>query len=124
VFEILSPGNTQPEMVRKLQFYDRYGVEEYYIYNPNHHQFTGFTRQGNVLTAIDPIHNWVSPRLGIQFEITAETLEIYTPNGERFRSALETAEQLSQEREQVRLERERAEKLAAQLRALGIEPEA
>ncbi|BBH41379.1 hypothetical protein myaer102_39900 [Microcystis viridis NIES-102] len=32
VFEILSPGNTQTEMTRKLLFYDRYGVEEYYIY--------------------------------------------------------------------------------------------
>jgi Uma2 family endonuclease len=35
VFEILSPGNTQTEMTRKLLFYDRYGVEEYYIYNPD-----------------------------------------------------------------------------------------
>jgi Uma2 family endonuclease len=30
VFEILSPGNTQTEMNKKLLFYDRYGVEEYY----------------------------------------------------------------------------------------------
>ena len=28
VFEILSPGNTQEEMDKKLLFYDRYGVEE------------------------------------------------------------------------------------------------
>lgn len=30
VFEILSPSNTQTEMEKKLLFYDRYGVEEYY----------------------------------------------------------------------------------------------
>jgi Uma2 family endonuclease len=32
VFEILSPSNRLKEMTKKLQFYDRYGVEEYYIY--------------------------------------------------------------------------------------------
>ena len=31
VFEILSPGNTEGEMDRKLQTYARCGVEEYYI---------------------------------------------------------------------------------------------
>ena len=35
VFEILSPGNTQAEMNRKLLFYEHHGVEEYYIYDPN-----------------------------------------------------------------------------------------
>jgi Uma2 family endonuclease len=34
VFEILSPSNTQDEMDRKLLFYERYAVEEYYIYDP------------------------------------------------------------------------------------------
>ena len=31
VFEILSPGNNNTEMLRKLFFYQNYGVEEYYI---------------------------------------------------------------------------------------------
>ncbi|AFZ16249.1 hypothetical protein Mic7113_0323 [Allocoleopsis franciscana PCC 7113] len=31
VFEIRSPSNSQIEMDKKLLFYDRYGVEEYYI---------------------------------------------------------------------------------------------
>ena len=31
VFEILSPGNTTAEMAEKLRFYERYGVEEYYL---------------------------------------------------------------------------------------------
>ncbi len=34
VFEILSRGNKRAEMNRKLLFYDRFGVEEYYR-NPN-----------------------------------------------------------------------------------------
>ncbi len=30
-FEILSPGNRTSEMAKKLKFYERYGVEEYYL---------------------------------------------------------------------------------------------
>ncbi len=35
VFEILSPCNSPTDMDKKLLFYDRYGVEEYYIYHPD-----------------------------------------------------------------------------------------
>jgi Uma2 family endonuclease len=35
VFVILSPGNTRAETNRKLLFYDRFGVEEYYLYDPD-----------------------------------------------------------------------------------------
>src|SRR5262249_19432258 len=34
-FEVLSPGNTAKEMADKLAFYDEYGVEEYYVYDPD-----------------------------------------------------------------------------------------
>ena len=36
VFEVLSPGNRLGEMLKKLKFYERYGVEEYYMYDPDH----------------------------------------------------------------------------------------
>lgn len=44
VFEILSPGNSLKEMLKKQQFYDRYGVEECYIYNPENNELTGLQR--------------------------------------------------------------------------------
>src|SRR5262245_47547869 len=34
VFDILSPGNSFKELLRKYLFYRRYGVEEYYLYDP------------------------------------------------------------------------------------------
>jgi Uma2 family endonuclease len=34
VFEILSPSNSRHEMSKKLLFFDRYNVEEYYLYDP------------------------------------------------------------------------------------------
>jgi Uma2 family endonuclease len=45
VFEVLSPGNRAGEMARKFDFYDRFGVEEYYLYDPDEQSFTGWLRR-------------------------------------------------------------------------------
>ncbi|MBD2394956.1 Uma2 family endonuclease [Cyanobacterium aponinum FACHB-4101] len=89
VFEILSPGNTLKEMLKKQQFYDRYGVEEYYIYNPENNELTGLQRLEDSLTVIEEIKNWTSPRLGIRFVVTPETLEVYYPDGTPFLTTIE-----------------------------------
>ncbi len=65
VFEILSPGNRPDEMARKLQFYDTYSVEEYYLYDPDNVVLSGWRRVGQSLQPLPVMHNWVSPRLGI-----------------------------------------------------------
>ncbi len=59
---------------------------------------------------------WVSPQLQIRFEITADTLKIYRPNGERFLSFTE----LGQSRDQ---EHQRADRLADRLREIGVDPD-
>lgn len=89
VFEILSPGNTLKEMIKKQQFYDRYGVDEYYIYNPDRNELTGLQRSEDDLTVIEGVNDWVSPRLGIRFVVTPETLEIYYPDGSPFLTTIE-----------------------------------
>ncbi len=50
VFEILSPENSSQVMTSKLEFYDRYGVEEYYIYDPDENKLTGFQRNNKNLS--------------------------------------------------------------------------
>ena len=52
VFEILSPGNRLDEMIRKFRFYERYGVEEYYIYNPDNGDLVGWQRRDGGLEEI------------------------------------------------------------------------
>ena len=123
VFEILSPGNRVKEMTRKLKFYDRYGVEEYYIYDPDDNELEGLQRCEGNLELIEEINKWVSPRLGIQFVITEETLEIYRPDGEKFLSSLELYQQRQQASQRAEREAQRAERLAEKLRALGIDPD-
>lgn len=41
VFEILSPSNNKPEMDLKRDFYEKYGVEEYYLYDPETNNLQG-----------------------------------------------------------------------------------
>ena len=116
VFEILSPGNRRGEMERKLLFYQQYGVEEYYLYDPDQNCLEGWMRQGGMLEWIESLQDWVSPRLGIRFDPSAEPLMIYRPDGESFVSYEARSRQLE-------AERERAERFAAKLRELGVDPE-
>lgn len=69
------------------------------------------------------MEGWISPRLGIRFEIESGALQLYRPDGERFATYVELMEQREQERQCAEQEHQRAESLAARLRALGIEPE-
>ncbi len=129
VFEIRSPSNTDEEMEKKLTFYERYGVEEYYFYDPETNKLQGWLRWRNRLKEIEQIQGWVSPSLDIRFEL-GEELSIFRPDGEKFLTSIELdhqrqAEQQRAEKEHQRAEDaiQRAERLAAQLQKLGIEPE-
>ena len=96
VFEILSLSKTQPEMERKLLFYHTYGVEEYYVYNPDRIQLSGWIRsEDGLLDRIESISGWVSPRLGVRFDLGTE-LELYCPDGMPFFSFAEINQMLEQ----------------------------
>ncbi|WP_413175532.1 Uma2 family endonuclease [Anabaena azotica] len=123
VFEILSPSNSQTEMERKLIFYERYGVEEYYIYNPQNNQLTGWFRTEDGLDVISEIENWVSPRLGIKFDLSGEELQIYRPDGNKFSSYLEISQLLEQAETALAAERRKTQLLAEKLKALGVNPD-
>ena len=120
VFEILSPGNTLKEMAKKLEFYDRHGVEEYYLYDPDVFDLTGWLRLENRLRAIEEINGWISPRLGISFELTPKGLEIKYPNGEKFLSSVELNEKAQAEKQRADQGEEQIRLLRARLRELGI----
>jgi Uma2 family endonuclease len=121
VFEILSPGNTFKEMTKKLKFYDHYGVEEYYIYNPDTNELTGLERWQGELTVIEDTAHWVSPRLGIRFELTPERLQVYYSDGRPFLSTVELAAQTEQERQRAELAEAENQRLRALLAQAGIE---
>ncbi len=132
VFEILSPGNRSDELFRKFQFYEKYGVKEYYIYNPDNGDLLGWRRGDGSLRQITGMNGHVSQRLGIRFEPGEgpNNLRIIGPDGQPFRTHQELIEQAEAERrraeaehQRAEAERQRAERLAAKLRELGIEPD-
>jgi Uma2 family endonuclease len=136
VFEILSPGSTLKEMAKNFRFYEQYGVEEYYIYDPDKIDLSGWLRSPTgQLDVIDEMVGWVSPRLQIRFEPSESGLQIFRPDGQPFLTFVELealrvqaeqrAEQAQQQAEQAQQRAEqaerRAEQLAERLRALGID---
>lgn len=137
VFEVLSPNNTAREMLNKLRFYDRYDVEEYYLYDPETAELWGWQRAQGCLQSIPQMEGWVSPRLGVQLDTRSGELRLIGPGGEPLATWLEMVEKnirVTQERDTalrerdavVRerdAERERSRRLEERLRALGIDPE-
>lgn len=121
-FEILSPGNTPLEMADKLAFYDEHGVEEYYIYDPDTHALVVYQRGREALRRIWFESAYVSPRLGIRFDLAGTEMTVFHPSGRRFLSF----EELEAEREEEGKRRVAAEKRAdtAEKRASAAEQRA
>jgi hypothetical protein len=82
------------------------------------------------------MEGWISPRLGVRFTLEGLDLVLYRPDGRRFETFLELEQRAEAEhqraeiehqradeaQQRAEIERQRAERLAAQLRALGIDP--
>jgi hypothetical protein len=116
VFEVLSPANSVKEMADKLAFYDAYGVEEYYVYDPAPNALEVWLRQEGRLRRMSHLKGWVSPRLGIRFAVSGETLEIFDPLGQPFLTSVELAARLRDEAARAVQATARAEHAAAQAR--------
>ena len=132
VFEILSPGNRLADRNRKLAFYDRFGVEEFYEYDPDRGDLAGWLRDADRLRPIGEMEGWTSPRTGVKFALRDGMLELTRPDGVRFlryeellgQRELANAERQRADSEHARAESERAraDKMAAKLRELGADP--
>jgi Uma2 family endonuclease len=130
VFEVLSPGNRTGEMINKFRFYERYGVEEYYLYDPDDPELGAWRRVGQSLEQISDLPSWRSPRLGIRFDLSQGELRIFGPDGRPFMTYVELAAQRQAAEEarehaqrDAREAAARAERLAAKLRELGVDPD-
>jgi len=146
VFEVLSPSNRPAETIRKFRFYEHYGVEEYYIYNPDNGDLSGWLRGSAGLEEIEDMNGHKSPRLGVRFQPGEgpDELRIIGPDGRPFATYVELFEEREAQRERAEAECQRAEaerqraeaqyeraeaesqradRLAAKLRELGAETE-
>src|SRR5207245_5219816 len=128
VFEVLSPKNTPLEMLKKFHFYEEYGVEEYYIYDPESNSLFGYTRRADMLITVRRMNGFVSPRLGIRFDLSGPELVVRYPDGRPFlpmeeldverRKAEQQADLAKQRAEHAEQRAEHAEQRAARLAEL------
>ncbi|MBK7993330.1 MAG: Uma2 family endonuclease [Blastocatellia bacterium] len=122
VFEVLSPGNRAREMKKKLEFYEKYGVQEYYIIDPDRKKLKGYIRAGDQLSPIVQMNGWVSPKLKIKFEIKDKEIQLYRPDGKPFLDYLKMAKSIEEkelelEQEKIRTERQKARAEEGEARA-------
>ena len=96
-------------------------MEEYYLYDPEKVDFAGWQIMDGKLTIIEEIQGWVSPRLGVRFEM-AEELQIFTPTGERFLTFVELGQKLQQEKRRAEQAEARLKALEERLKSLGVDP--
>lgn len=122
VFEILSPGNRIREMFKKLDFYQRFGVQEYYVYDPYDIELMGWQRIDQHLEIIEGINDWTSPLLQIRFLVKPDTLEIYRPDGKPFMSLADTQQKLDESEQKLSEAEAQNARLSERLRELGIDP--
>ena len=111
-------------MDRKFRFYDEHGVEEYYLCDPDALVLSGWQRRLGRLKPVERVDSWVSPRLGVCFDLSDEQLVVWQPDGTRFltfleldegrREAQDAAERASRRAEQARAEAEQARRQAEQ----------
>jgi Uma2 family endonuclease len=120
VFEVGPSAFRYQKLMRKFQFYEHYGVEEYYHNDPDRTDLRAWRRVGQTLEEIPHLVGWTSPLLGIGFAVEANELQIIRPD----RPLQELMEQTKRYQQARELAEKRAERLAAQLRALGVDPEA
>jgi Uma2 family endonuclease len=128
LFEILSASNKTRKGIEamdyKFQFYEQYGVEEYYIYDPDEFTLEGWQRRGNQLMEISRMSGWVSPRLGIRFDWQPRReLVLYDPNGRQFSSFVEQGQAVEEAQQQVAQERSRTQQAQQQVEAEQLRAE-
>ena len=144
VFEVLSPGNAPREMADKRAFYDRHGVSEYYVIEPDVEVIEVFVRGAGGLQPVAFSGRHTSALLGVTFVRRGEQLVVNRPDGTPFLTFAQlitqrdkVAKQLdavvaecdtvAAERDAVAAERDaavaKAERLAQRLRDLGLDPD-
>ncbi|MCB9745944.1 MAG: Uma2 family endonuclease [Alphaproteobacteria bacterium] len=148
VFEIWSPRNTFAEHVQKLRWDERFGVQEYYTWDPDRLDLSAWHRDAEGrLEPVAIVDGLRSALLGITFHILPDgDLEIHYPDGGRFltwaehyhkcQSMADEAQAKAEARvaqaqakaDEAQAKAEAAEAhaaaLAEKLRALGLDPDA
>ena len=99
-------------MIKKLDVYQKYGVLEYYLYDPVRNHLSDWQARKSNLEIIEVMDNWFIPLL------SAEDCQIFQPDGEVFLTFVELGKKLKQGQKRAETAEQRGQMLEAKLRAL------
>ncbi|MCY7382437.1 MAG: Uma2 family endonuclease [Microcoleus sp.] len=130
IIELLSSSTARVDRnAKKILYQNRFRTPEYFWFDPEDLEFSGFRLIGQEYQAIvaNEFGRLWSEVLELYLGIHDRKLRYFTPDGELVatpeEAALQAQQQAAQAQEQAAQAQERVERLANQLRALGIEPE-
>jgi Uma2 family endonuclease len=130
IIELLSESTAKVDRnEKKILYQNCWRNPEYFWFDPENLDFAGFRLIGQKyqeIVANESGRLW-SDVLELYLGISEEKLRYFTPDGQLVptpeEAALQAQQQAQQAQQQAQQAQQRAERLAAQLRALGIEPE-
>ena len=77
VVEVWSPGNTYAELMAKLKWYDRFGVSEFILWDPDRIDLIAWRRaEGGELEVVGTEGGYTSPFLRCTFTLADEELSL------------------------------------------------
>lgn len=120
VVEVLSPSNSTLEMLDKLDFYERHGVSEFILIDPEKNEFIAYQSEKGKLLRADKVGEiWKSPLLGIQFQEADGKLTVSNPDGTPFKTFAEVKAEKDAAETAKHTAMLEVERLKARLRELG-----
>jgi Uma2 family endonuclease len=117
VIEVMSPSNTVDEMEAKRSFYERHGVQEFVVYDPDRGHLGVWQRSGEHLAQVPRPDGWTSPSTGVTFSLDGTRLIAIRPDGACFRSFREVVEDERRTRLVAKATLNRAQKAEERARA-------
>lgn len=126
VFEMTSKSTKSEDMGEKKTLYERLGVQEYWLFDPKGEwiksQLRGYRLQAGVY---ETITDGRSEPLNLRLQVEGTLIGFYREDtGEKLLIPEELAEALAQEQLARQQAEAQVERLKAELRALGVDPDA
>jgi hypothetical protein len=81
---------------------------------------SGWQRAEGFLDLIEVMADWVSPRLGIRFDLSGDELQIIRPDGNPFLTYIESAQQVAQEHQRAEQAEQARLQAASKLLGMGL----
>lgn len=84
VFLLVSKLDAPERTEEKVRFFGRHGTEECYVYDPEKNDLQIHVRLRGAFTEVFCSRSFVSPRMGIRFDVSGPSLRLFYPDGRPF----------------------------------------